>query len=443
MKDGTFITLQSWMIKKLKLKGNELIIYGLIHGFCQDGESYFYGGIDWIMEQTNTGKDCVINTLKSLVNKKLVTKITKTIRGSQISCLYYTNESRKNRPELWEGQYANNAETNSTSRENRPVNTGNSPTSRENRPVNTGNSPTSRENRPVNSTETNSTSRENRPVNSTEASSTGRENRPVNSTEASSTGRENRPVNTGNSPASRENRPVNSTEASSTGRENRPVNSTEASSTGRENRPVNSTEASPTGRENRPVRLGKTDPLISSKLNSEIYTTTTEKEKVVVINKLQEMFSGSYIFDNELPGKIVSILKRFDINSKFIDEYLDYVYQRVEKNKPSSFSGLFYTLAVSPSICQDFIINKKINNKKKTCPICETIYNGTICPQCNFDSQNQNFEDIKIQRKIYNLPSKLKEEMNMEIEKVIKANGFTPQITILIDKIYKKYGVTI
>ena len=111
MKDGTFITLQSWMIKKLKLKGNELIIYGLIHGFCQDGESYFYGGIDWIMEQTNTGKDCVINTLKSLVNKKLVTKITKTIRGSQISCLYYTNESRKNRPELWEGQYANNAET--------------------------------------------------------------------------------------------------------------------------------------------------------------------------------------------------------------------------------------------------------------------------------------------------------------------------------------------
>ena len=384
MKDGTFITLQSWMIKKLKLKGNELIIYGLIHGFCQDGESYFYGGIDWIMEQTNTGKDCVINTLKSLVNKKLVTKITKTIRGSQISCLYYTNESRKNRPELWEGQYANKAETNST----------------------------------------------------------GRENRPVNSTEASPTSRENRPVNTGNSPTGRENRPVNSTEASPTSRENRPVN-TGNSLTGRENRPVNSTEASSTGRENRPVRLGKTDPLISSKLNSEIYTTTTEKEKVVVINKLQEMFSGSYIFDNELPGKIVSILKRFDINSKFIDEYLDYVYQRVEKNKPSSFSGLFYTLAVSPSICQDFIINKKINNKKNTCPICETIYNGAICPQCNFDSQNQNFEDIKIQRKIYNLPSNLKEEMNMEIEKVIKSNGFTPKITILIDKIYKKYGVTI
>ncbi len=427
MKDGTFITLQSWMIKKLKLKGNELIIYGLIHGFCQDGESYFYGGIDWIMEQTNTGKDCVINTLKSLVNKKLVTKITKTIRGSQISCLYYTNESRKNRPELWEGQYANKAETNSTGRENRPVNsTEASPTSRENRPVNTGNSPTGRENRPVNSTE---------------ASSTGRENRPAN-TGNSLTGRENRPVNTGNSPTGRENRPVNSTEASPTSRENRPVN-TGNSLTGRENRPVNSTEASSTGRENRPVRLGKTDPLISSKLNSEIYTTTTEKEKVVVINKLQEMFSGSYIFDNELPGKIVSILKRFDINSKFIDEYLDYVYQRVEKNKPSSFSGLFYTLAVSPSICQDFIINKKINNKKNTCPICETIYNGAICPQCNFDSQNQNFEDIKIQRKIYNLPSNLKEEMNMEIEKVIKSNGFTPKITILIDKIYKKYGVTI
>ena len=103
--ETTYINIQSWMVQKLKLKSNELIIYALIHGFCQDGKSFFYGSIKYIMTQTNLSKECVLTILQSLVNKKLIVKkevknITvfekmKTAQGNQHFCLYYTRESRK------------------------------------------------------------------------------------------------------------------------------------------------------------------------------------------------------------------------------------------------------------------------------------------------------------------------------------------------------------
>ena len=103
--ETTYINIQSWMVQKLKLKSNELIIYALIHGFCQDGKSFFYGSIKYIMTQTNLSKECVLTILQSLVNKKLIVKkevknITvfekmKTAQGNQHFCLYYTKESRK------------------------------------------------------------------------------------------------------------------------------------------------------------------------------------------------------------------------------------------------------------------------------------------------------------------------------------------------------------
>ena len=34
-----YIVIQTFMIRELKLKGNELILYALIHGFSQDGTS--------------------------------------------------------------------------------------------------------------------------------------------------------------------------------------------------------------------------------------------------------------------------------------------------------------------------------------------------------------------------------------------------------------------
>ena len=106
---GNYICIQSWMVTELKLKANELIIYALIHGFCQDGISFFYGSIKYIMENTNLSKETVLSVLQSLVRKKLIVKKDvksyqvfdnkKTASGSQHFCLYYTVYSRKKKKE--------------------------------------------------------------------------------------------------------------------------------------------------------------------------------------------------------------------------------------------------------------------------------------------------------------------------------------------------------
>ena len=62
------------MVTELKLSGNRLIIYALIHGFCKDGVHEFTGSINYICEWTNLSRNTVISTLKSLVDDELIVK---------------------------------------------------------------------------------------------------------------------------------------------------------------------------------------------------------------------------------------------------------------------------------------------------------------------------------------------------------------------------------
>lgn len=68
-----FINIQEWMIN-LELKGNELILFALIYGFSQDGESEFAGSLDYMCKWTNSTKPGVLKSLKSLLDKGLITK---------------------------------------------------------------------------------------------------------------------------------------------------------------------------------------------------------------------------------------------------------------------------------------------------------------------------------------------------------------------------------
>ena len=43
MKENGYIVIQAFMLNDLKLKGNELIVYAVIHGFTQDGVHWYYG----------------------------------------------------------------------------------------------------------------------------------------------------------------------------------------------------------------------------------------------------------------------------------------------------------------------------------------------------------------------------------------------------------------
>ena len=74
MKENTYITIQSWMITDLDLKGNELIVYATIFGFSQDGESRFKGSRQYLAEWCNSTTRSVQTALNSLVEKGLIQK---------------------------------------------------------------------------------------------------------------------------------------------------------------------------------------------------------------------------------------------------------------------------------------------------------------------------------------------------------------------------------
>jgi predicted transcriptional regulator len=52
---------------KLELKGKDLLVYALIHGFCQDGESKFTGSISYISNWLGISKSTVQEILSKLV----------------------------------------------------------------------------------------------------------------------------------------------------------------------------------------------------------------------------------------------------------------------------------------------------------------------------------------------------------------------------------------
>lgn len=74
VRDGSYITIQSWMVNDLKLKGNELLAYAVIFGFSQDGETYFDGSLRYLADWTNSTRQGVSKVLKSLVEKGLIEK---------------------------------------------------------------------------------------------------------------------------------------------------------------------------------------------------------------------------------------------------------------------------------------------------------------------------------------------------------------------------------
>lgn len=86
-----YITIQNFMVDDLKLRGNELIIFALIYGFSQDGESDFHGSISYIQKRTGLSRQTVVDILKKLVEKKFITKEKKNINSIQ-SCIYMTSQ---------------------------------------------------------------------------------------------------------------------------------------------------------------------------------------------------------------------------------------------------------------------------------------------------------------------------------------------------------------
>lgn len=73
LKKDSFINIKPFMVTDLKLKGNSLLIFALIYGITVN-EGAFYGSIEYMQTWCNASNRNVIDCLKDLTGKGLITK---------------------------------------------------------------------------------------------------------------------------------------------------------------------------------------------------------------------------------------------------------------------------------------------------------------------------------------------------------------------------------
>ena len=73
LKKDSFINIKPFMVTDLKLKGNSLLIFALIYGITVN-EGAFYGSIEYMQTWCNASNRNVIDCLKDLTEKGLITK---------------------------------------------------------------------------------------------------------------------------------------------------------------------------------------------------------------------------------------------------------------------------------------------------------------------------------------------------------------------------------
>lgn len=81
IKDENYIDIQGWMVTRLGLKGNELLVYAIIYSFSQDGEQKYQGSAGWIASWLSSSRQTVYNVLRSLEEKGLIEKTERIENG--------------------------------------------------------------------------------------------------------------------------------------------------------------------------------------------------------------------------------------------------------------------------------------------------------------------------------------------------------------------------
>lgn len=74
MKNDNYIVITGWMINDLKLSGNDLLVYALIYGFSQDGESWYTGSRNYIADSLGITPRTVSRLLQSLEEQGFIIK---------------------------------------------------------------------------------------------------------------------------------------------------------------------------------------------------------------------------------------------------------------------------------------------------------------------------------------------------------------------------------
>ena len=91
VKSENYVTIQGWMVGELGLKGNDLLIYALIYGFSQDGNTKFTGSLQYMAEWCNSSKSGIQKNLRNLIEKGLIEKKEVFVSGVKF-CEYYATK---------------------------------------------------------------------------------------------------------------------------------------------------------------------------------------------------------------------------------------------------------------------------------------------------------------------------------------------------------------
>jgi len=95
MDSNRHIVVFGWMCNELGLAGNELLVYAIIHGFSQDGESCYQGSRKWLADTLNVSLPTIDKALSGLIQKGYITKSTRLVNGI-IFCDYRALQGIKN-----------------------------------------------------------------------------------------------------------------------------------------------------------------------------------------------------------------------------------------------------------------------------------------------------------------------------------------------------------
>lgn len=101
------ITVPGFAIVELQLSGNELLCYSLIYGFTQDGETEFYGSLNYVASALNITKQNAKKVIDRLLVRGLLEKKEIYFSGCKF-CHYVANRKSNAVAEIATGCYQNN-----------------------------------------------------------------------------------------------------------------------------------------------------------------------------------------------------------------------------------------------------------------------------------------------------------------------------------------------
>ena len=91
IKNENSFVIHGWMINRLGLSGTDLLIYAIIYGFSQDGESVFFGSRSYLTEWTGVSIASVRRSLRLLIERGLIEQVYHSADNREVHYKAYIN----------------------------------------------------------------------------------------------------------------------------------------------------------------------------------------------------------------------------------------------------------------------------------------------------------------------------------------------------------------